>query len=226
MGHIGQLPALLQFTPPAQPPPSAAAGIFSSASQYMDPSLRAAAGAAANAAANSAVGAAAAAAVAAAGAAAAAWPVQVAANYLCLLETARVLLAAPHSSTDDQRAQVRILAVKLLLSLVLPRASKPKYIAWPAPRCSCQAGNCFGRYSASWVSPNLRRCGGNWSDVCGCLRYSVKNVACVCAVLIAGGRQPQGQSGQTWSAGPHAPAGGPLNTWCTISCSEGTGECL
>lgn len=107
MGHIGQLPALLTFTPPAPGPPSAAAGLFSSATQYMDPSLRAAAGAAANAAANSAVGAAAAAAVAAAGAAAAAWPMQVAANYLCLLETARVLLAAPHNSSEDQKAQVQ-----------------------------------------------------------------------------------------------------------------------
>lgn len=118
MGHINQLPALLVYTPPAAPPPSAAAGLFNSARQYMDPSFRAAAGAAANAAANSAVGAAAAAAVAAAGAAAAAWPLQVAANYLCLLETARVLLAAPHSSSEDQRAQV-CHAVCLLRHVVL-----------------------------------------------------------------------------------------------------------
>lgn len=108
MGHINQLPGLLVYSPPPAAPPSAAAGIFSSASQYMDPSLRAAAGAAANAAANSLVGAAAAAAVAAAGAAASAWPVQVAANFLCLMETARVLLAAPHSPSGDQQAQVGV----------------------------------------------------------------------------------------------------------------------
>lgn len=113
MGHINQLPGLLVYTPPATPPPSAAAGIFSSASQFMDPSLRAAAGAAANAAANSAVGAAAAAAVAAAGAAASAWPMQVAANYMCLLETARVLLAAPLAGSEEQRAQVSVIGVCL-----------------------------------------------------------------------------------------------------------------
>jgi hypothetical protein len=104
---VNQLPALLAYTPPAAALPSAAPGLFSSASQYMDPSLRAAAGAAANAAANSAVGSAAAAAMAAAGAAASTWPVQVAANYLCLLETARVMLAAPHSSSNDHKVQVR-----------------------------------------------------------------------------------------------------------------------
>jgi hypothetical protein len=117
MGHINQLPGLLVYSPPAAATPSAAAGIFSSASQYMDPSLRAAAGAAANAAANSVVGAAAAAAVAAAGAAASAWPVQVAANYLCLLETARVLLAAPHSPSGDQQAQVGAMRVCSLFTL-------------------------------------------------------------------------------------------------------------
>jgi hypothetical protein len=108
MGHINQLPGLLVYSPPTAAPPSAASGIFSSASQYMDPSVRAAAGAAADAAFNSALGAAAAAAVAAAGAAAAAWPAQVAANYLCLLETARVLLAAPHDSSEEQQAQVGV----------------------------------------------------------------------------------------------------------------------
>jgi hypothetical protein len=30
----------------------------------------------------------------------------VAANYLCVLETARLLLAAPHAANEDQRAQV------------------------------------------------------------------------------------------------------------------------
>jgi hypothetical protein len=112
MGHLAQLPPLLAFTPPAplpQQPPSAAAaavgGLLGAASQYVDPSLRAAAGAAASAAANSAVGVAVAAAAAAAGAAAAQWPQQVAANYLCLLETARVLLAAPHAPRQEQRAQ-------------------------------------------------------------------------------------------------------------------------
>jgi hypothetical protein len=35
------------------------------------------------------------------------WPQQVAANYLCVLETARLLLAAPHAANEDQRAQVR-----------------------------------------------------------------------------------------------------------------------
>jgi hypothetical protein len=34
------------------------------------------------------------------------WPQQVAANYLCVLETARLLLAAPHAANKDQRAQV------------------------------------------------------------------------------------------------------------------------
>lgn len=107
MGHINQLPHLLQFKQP-QPPAaaSAAAGMIGSATQFVDPSLRAAAGAAAAAAANTAVGAAAAAAVAAAGAAAGGWPTQVAANYLCLLETARLLLAAPHAASEEQRAQV------------------------------------------------------------------------------------------------------------------------
>jgi hypothetical protein len=109
MGFMQQLPALLDFTPPAppaQPAAAAAGGFLGAASQYMDPSLRAAAGAAAAAAANSAVGVAAAAAAAAAGAAASLWPVQVAANFLCLLETARVLLAPPHGSSEEQRAQV------------------------------------------------------------------------------------------------------------------------
>ncbi|KAF8066204.1 ycf42 [Scenedesmus sp. PABB004] len=105
MGHVAQLPALLHFTPPPPPPPSAAASFVGQASQLVDPSLRAAAGAAAAAAAGTAVGAAAAAAVAAAGAAAGAWPTQVAANYLCLLETARLLLAAPHSAAEEQRGQ-------------------------------------------------------------------------------------------------------------------------
>lgn len=104
MGLINQLPTLLHFTPQQPPPAAATAGSFlSSASQYVDPSIRAAAGAAAAAAASSAVGAA----VAAAGAA---WPAQVAANYLCLLETARLLLAPVHAAAaaEDQQAQVGI----------------------------------------------------------------------------------------------------------------------
>ncbi|KAF6263900.1 hypothetical protein COO60DRAFT_308594 [Scenedesmus sp. NREL 46B-D3] len=100
MGHIDQLPQLLHFTPPPAPAAAAAAGMLGSAGQ-----LGAAAGAAAAAAAGTAVGAAAAAAVAAAGAAASGWPQQVAANYLCVLETARLLLAGPHSVNEDQRAQ-------------------------------------------------------------------------------------------------------------------------
>eukprot|EP00883_Tetradesmus_obliquus_P001778 jgi/Sobl393_1/11873/SZX62368.1 len=100
MGHIQQLPQLLHFTPPPPAPASAAAsaaaGMLGSAGQ-----LGAAAGAAA-AAAGSAVGAAVA---AAGGAGAAAWPQQVAANYLCVLETAGLLLAAPCSANEEQRAQ-------------------------------------------------------------------------------------------------------------------------
>ncbi|WIA13922.1 hypothetical protein OEZ85_002492 [Tetradesmus obliquus] len=100
MGHIQQLPQLLHFTPsppaPASAAASAAAGMLGSAGQ-----LGAAAGAAAVAA-GSAVGAAVA---AAGGAGAAAWPQQVAANYLCLMETAGLLLSAPCSANEEQRAQ-------------------------------------------------------------------------------------------------------------------------
>lgn len=143
MGHIQQLPQLLHFTPPppasASAAASAAAGMLGSAGQ-----LGAAAGAAA-AAAGSAVGAAVA---AAGGAGAAAWPQQVAANYLCVLETAGLLLAAPCSANEEQRAQVGDAAVCLEVGVSawrlcsVLRAVQAKVSMWGGCcwlHCTCHA---------------------------------------------------------------------------------------
>ena len=197
MGHMQQLPKLLHY----QAAPAAGGG--PGGLPLVDPAFLAAAGAAAAAAAGvSAAAAAGARAVGAAAAAAAAsvapqLPMQAAANYLSLLETTRLLMAAPHGASAElqqQEAASRLAAQQAfghlgLLQVVLGLAVNAGKIPHPVVRA--QALLCL----ADWLAEHpagQQAVGGSGVEVAGGKRMPALHAVLKIALQAWDGRERAG----------------------------------